>query len=84
MLVYELSLDLLLLLLGDSLPGKEMAGFYRQTHGKEIRAGIPDFEPVIRLLLPCVTEIASCEITFLIHEMSRKVPLLTVGLSPSQ
>lgn len=60
------------------------AGFYRQTNGKEIPAGIPDFEPVICLLLLCVIEIASCEITFLIHEMSRKVPLFTVGLSPSQ
>lgn len=61
-----------------------MAGFYGQRHGREIPGGIPDFEPVICLLLLCVTEIAGCQITFLIHETSRKVPLLTVGLSPGQ
>lgn len=43
--------------------GKEkMAPFYR--HDGEIPGGIPSFEPVIRLLLLCVTEIASCEITY--------------------
>lgn len=60
-----------------------MAGFYRERHGREIPGGIPDFEAVFHLLLLCITEITGCEITFLNHEMSTKVPLLTVDLSLS-
>lgn len=61
-----------------------MAGFHRQRHSKELLGSILDFEAVIHLLFLCVTEITGCEITFLIHEMYGKVPLLTVRLSPSQ
>lgn len=84
--ISELSFDILLLLLGDKSFREEerMVGVDRLRRGKAIPRGIPNFEPVIHLLLLHVTEITGCGITFLTHKTNRQVPLVTVGLRHSQ